>query len=44
MGELIDFQARQIEALQKELTLLRKELAELTKKIEVNEPIILPNL
>jgi len=44
MSELIDFQAQQIEALQKELALLRKELAELTKKIEVNEPIILPNL
>jgi hypothetical protein len=44
MSELIDFQAQRIEALQKEVELLRKELAELTKKIEVNEPIILPNL
>jgi len=44
MSELIDFQAKQIEALQKELALLRKELAELTKKIEVKEPIIFANL
>ena len=44
MIELIDFQAKQILALQKELALVRKELAELTKKVEVNDPIILPNL
>jgi len=44
MTELIDFQAKQIEALQKELALVKKELAELTKKIEVNDPIIISNL
>jgi len=44
MSELIDFQSQQIEALQKELALVKKELAELTKKVEVNEPIILTNL
>jgi hypothetical protein len=44
MSELLDFQAKQIEALRKELALVRKELAELTKKIEVNDPIILGEL
>jgi hypothetical protein len=44
MSELIDFQAQQIEALKKELALVKKELAELTKKIEVNDPIIFSNL
>ena len=44
MSELIDFQAKQIEALQRELALLRKQILELAKQVEVNEPIILPNL
>ena len=30
--------------IEKELALVKKELAKLTKKLEVNEPIILPNL
>jgi BMFP domain-containing protein YqiC len=41
MVELIDYQAQRIEALEKRVKELEEKLA---KHIEVNEPIIFPNL